>query len=121
MTEYCETLDLKNKTIRVFHFFHQTFFSFCTFGMSTTLTQKQLLETKCLEKSCFLFGAVLCARTNTRHFLLSSGKSILRARTVFQKLAPGTDSVLIKFVKRFDMCGVFEFFSIKIKVESAQN
>ena len=33
----------------------------------------------------------------------------------------GTDSVLIKFVKGFDICGVFEFFSMKIKVESAQN
>ena len=33
----------------------------------------------------------------------------------------GTDSVLIKFVKGFDSCGVFEFFSMKIKVESAQN
>ena len=27
----------------------------------------------------------------------------------------GTDSVLIKFVKGFDICGVFEFFSMKIK------
>ena len=36
-------------------------------------------------------------------------------------LPHGTDSVLIKFVKGFDICGVFEFFSMKIKVESAQN
>ena len=33
----------------------------------------------------------------------------------------GTDSVLIKFVKEFDICGVFELFSMKIKIESAQN
>ena len=33
----------------------------------------------------------------------------------------GTDSVLIKFVKEFDICGAFELFSMKIKIESAQN
>ena len=32
----------------------------------------------------------------------------------------GTDSVLIKFVKEFDICGVFELFLMKINLEFAQ-
>ena len=35
--------------------------------------------------------------------------------------AQGTDSVLIKFTQEFGICGVFELFSMKIKLESAQN
>ena len=33
----------------------------------------------------------------------------------------GTDSVLIKFTQEFDICGVFELFSMKVKLEFAQN
>ena len=33
----------------------------------------------------------------------------------------GTDSVLIKFTQEFDICGVFELFSMKITLEFAQN
>ena len=33
----------------------------------------------------------------------------------------GIDSVLIKFIQLFEICGVFELFSMKIKLESPQN
>ena len=58
-------------------------------------------------RSALMFGA-------SQHIMMGTNYG-------YGTLPPGTDSVLIKFVKGFDICGVFEFFSMKIKIESAQN
>ena len=64
------------------------------------------------ERILYDIFSLLCRLMNWWHILLFE--------TVYIAFE-GTDSVLIKFMQEFDICSVFELFSMKIKLEYAQN
>ena len=57
----------------------------------------------------------------SEHALIEPAEKLRERKREDRKTPSRTDSVLIKFSQEFDICGVFELFSMKIKLESAQN